>query len=122
MIADAPLAATTKVDGVLNKIAAFVEVAKSAAADGLTWAEFGELMISLLHLVVEQIDSVTTMTGEQKKALVLAAVGSLFDAVAGLAVPFFAKPLWLAVRPAVRSLILALASGGVEQILKLVRA
>lgn len=121
MVADSAVAATVSVDGILNKISAFVATAQSAAAGGLTWAEFGELMLALLRLVVEQIDAVTTMTGEQKKALVLTAVGSLFDAVAGMAVPFFARPLWLIAKPAVRSLIIALASGGVEQILVLVR-
>jgi hypothetical protein len=49
-------------------------------------------------------------------------VGDLFDAVADRAVPIVALPLWVVARPAVRSLVLALASGAIEQLLWLVRA
>ncbi len=63
-----------------------------------------------------------TLTGEQKKALALEAVGDLFDAVADRAVPPIAWPVWIVARPAVRSLVLALASGAIEQLLPLVRS
>jgi hypothetical protein len=53
--------------------------------------------------------------------MVLEAVASLFDALADKAVPVSAWPLWMLARPAVRSLVIALASGAVEQILPLVR-
>jgi len=122
MITAAPIAAADERSGLLDKIAAFIAVSRSAAADGLTWAEFGELMVGLLRLVVTVLDTVTNMTGEQKKALALQAVGDLFDAVADLAVPVIAYPLWLLARPAVRALVLALASGAIEQLLQLVRS
>lgn len=122
MITAAPIAAADERSGLLDKIAAFIAVSRSAAADGLTWAEFGELMVGLLRLVVTVLDTVTNMTGEQKKALALQAVGDLFDAVADLAVPVIAYPVWLLARPAVRSLVLALASGAIEQLLQLVRS
>jgi hypothetical protein len=41
--------------------------------------------------------------------------------VADKAVPTTVYPLWIICRPAVRSLVLALASGAVEQIIPLVR-
>lgn len=122
MITAAPIAAADERSGLLDKIAAFIAVSRSAAADGMTWAEFGELMVGLLRLVVTVLDTVTNMTGEQKKALALQAVGDLFDAVADLAVPVIAYPLWLLARPAVRALVLALASGAIEQLLQLVRS
>lgn len=122
MITAAPIAAADERSGLLDKIAAFIAVSRSAAADGLTWAEFGELMVGLLRLVVTVLDTVTNMTGEQKKALALQAVGDLFDAVADLAVPVIAYPVWLLARPAVRALVLALASGAIEQLLQLVRS
>lgn len=122
MITAAPIAAADERSGLLDKIAAFIAVSRSAAADGLTWAEFGELMVGLLRLVVTVLDAVTNMTGEQKKALALQAVGDLFDAVADLAVPVIAYPVWLLARPAVRALVLALASGAIEQLLQLVRS
>jgi len=122
VIAEAPIAAAEERVGLLDKIAAFVSAARAVAADGLTWAEFGELMVGLLRLVVAVLDTVTTLTGEQKKALALEAVGDLFDAVADRAVPPIAWPVWIVARPAVRSLVLALASGAVEQLLPLVRS
>lgn len=122
MIAAAPLAAADGPHGLLDKIAAFIAASRTAAADGLTWAEFGELLVGLLRLVVGVLDTVTTLTGEQKKALAMEAVADLFDAVADRAIPFAVWPVWILVRPAVRSLVLALASGAIEQILPLVRS
>ncbi|MEY3203958.1 MAG: hypothetical protein RLZZ21_289 [Planctomycetota bacterium] len=121
MIAAAPVAAAANVSGVLDKIHAFIATSKSAAADGLTWAEFGELLVALLRLVVAAIDTVTLLTGAEKKALTLEAVASLFDAVADRAVPAAVYPLWLLVRSPVRSLVIAIASGAIEQLLPLVR-
>jgi hypothetical protein len=116
------VAAATSLDsGLLSKVHAFVETAKSSAADGLTWVEFGDLMLALLRLVVSALDSVKSMTGAEKKAFALEAVGSLFDAVADYAVPVSVYPIWLIARPAVRVLVLAIASGSLEQVLPLVR-
>jgi hypothetical protein len=122
VISSAPVAAATSLDsGLLSKVHAFVETAKSSAADGLTWVEFGDLMVALLRLVVSALDSVKSMTGSEKKAFALEAVGSLFDAVADYAVPVSVYPIWLIARPAVRVLVLAIASGSLEQVLPLVR-
>lgn len=122
MIADAPTAVAESLDdGLLSKIEAFVSAAKSMSAGGITWSEFGELMLSLLKLVVTFLDSVSLMTGAEKKALAVMAVAKLFDAVADKAVPGAAWPLWVLVRPAVRSLVLAIASGSIESMLPLVR-
>lgn len=122
MIADAPIAvAEAAPGGVLTKTDAFISAARSLAADGLTWAEFGELLVALLHLAVAALDAVASMTGEEKKAAVLDAVGRLFDAVADRCVPLVLWPIWGLARGPVRLLVLALASGAVEQILPLVR-
>jgi hypothetical protein len=107
--------------GVLTKIDAFVTAARSASADGLTWAEFGELLVALLKLSVSLYDDVRQLSGAEKKAAVLDAVGRLFDAVADKAVPVAVYPIWIFARPAVRSLVLALAAGAIEQLLPLVR-
>jgi hypothetical protein len=122
MIASAPVAAAANLeDGLLAKISAFIATSRSAAADGITWAEFGELMLAMLRLVVTALDTVSTMTGPEKKALALSAVASLFDAVADKAVPLAVYPLWILVRSPVRSLVIAIASGAIEQLLPLVR-
>lgn len=122
MIADFPVAAAANREGVLNQVHAFVATAKSVAADGITWAEFGELMLALLRLVVTAIDNVMTMTGAEKKAFALEAVAQLFDAVADKAIPAAVYPLWLLVRSPIRSLVIAIAAGAIEQLLPLVRA
>lgn len=122
MISDAPIAAAGNMLGIYDKIAAFIATAKSAAADGLTWAEFGELLIALMRLSISTLDTVTGMSGAEKKAMVVEAVGMLFDAVADQAIPMAVYPLWLLVRPSVRSLMLAVASGAVERLLPLVRS
>lgn len=121
-IAASAAAAARNLDGgLLSKVVAFIETAKALAADGLTWAEFGELMLAMLRLVVTAIDTVNTLNGQEKKALALDAVAKLFDAVADRAVPAAVYPLWLLVRSPVRSLVLAIASGAIEQLLPLVR-
>ena len=122
MISDAPTKAANDVDGVLSKISAFVTTAKVKTADGLTWAEFGELMLALMRLTVAAADEVTTLTGPQKKALVLQGIGTLFDVVADRCVPMVTWPFWLLIRSPVRALVLAIASGAIEAVLPLVRS
>jgi hypothetical protein len=121
-IATGPLSAADEWNGFPNKIAAYIEAARLAAADGLTWTEFGELLLGLLRMTVDVLDAVLVMSGEAKKAMVLEAAGLLFDAVADKAVPVYLWPIWLVARPAVRSLVLALASGAVEIVLPMVRS
>jgi hypothetical protein len=116
-----PITEAVDQPGLLDKITTYIASAKVAAADGLTWSEFGELLLALLRLVVSALDSVATLSGKEKKALALDAVARLFDAVADYAVPVTLYPIWLVARPAVRSLVLALAGGVIEQLLPLVR-
>lgn len=104
------------------KVDLFLTAARSAAADGLTWQEFGEQLTALIRLSAETLDVVTGMSGPEKRSAVLEAVGLLFDAVASKCVPTVAFPLWLVARPAVRALLLAIAGGILEQVLPLTRA
>jgi hypothetical protein len=120
-ITTVPITEAVDQPGLLDKITTYIASAKVAAADGLTWSEFGELLLALLRLVVSALDSVATLSGREKKALALDAVARLFDAVADYAVPVTLYPIWLVARPAVRSLVLALAGGVIEQLLPLVR-
>jgi hypothetical protein len=121
-IATGPLSAADQWRCVPDKINAYIAAARLAAADGLTWAEFGELLVGLLRMSVDVLDAVLVMSGEQKKAWVVEAAGRLFDAIADKAVPRSLWLVWLIVRPAVRSLVLALAAGAVEQVLPMVRS
>jgi hypothetical protein len=107
--------------GLIDQVYAFIQAAKARAADGLTWGEFGELLLAMLRLVVPFLDNVKNMTGAEKKAFSLDAVGRLFDAVADFAIPATVYPLWILVRPAVRTLVLAIAGGVLEQYLSVFR-
>lgn len=122
MIADQPMLASTGQPSIVDKVRAFVLSAVVVAADGLTWREFGELLVGLLKVTVAALDKVAGMTGEEKKAVVMEAAALLFDMVADKAVPAYVYPLWLVARPAIRSLVLALASGAVEIVLPMVRS
>lgn len=121
MIAQASIAAASHASGIAEKITAFVQQAKASAADGLTWSEFGQLLLALLRLTTATLDQFDTLSGAEKKAMALEAVGLLFDAVADRCVPLVAYPVWVLARPAIRSLVLAIASGAIEQLLPLVR-
>jgi hypothetical protein len=120
MIANAPMAAGQQFTDVVNAAKAYIAAAKVAAADGLTWVEFGELLVGLLRLAVQTVD-VLNVPGEQKKAVVMEAAAALFDELADKAIPTVLWPFWVLARPSVRSLVLALASGAVEQILPMLR-
>jgi hypothetical protein len=121
MITDAPLVAAAGHGNLMAQVAAFLEVAKRSAADGITWAEFGELLLAVLRLSITTLDAVQGMTGAEKKELALSAVAALFDTLADKAVPLVVWPVWILARPAIRSLVLALASGAVEIVLPMTR-
>jgi hypothetical protein len=120
MISSAPITVAGNLYTVADKIAAFIATARSAAADGITVAEFGELTVALLKTVMAALDSLPE-GGAAKKQWTLYAVGLLFDAVTDKAVPTLAYPVWLIVRPTVRQLVLLATSGAIESLLPLVR-
>jgi hypothetical protein len=121
-VSDAPLAAASAFTDIGRQVSAFLAVARVKAADGITWQEFGQLMVALMRLGVSTLDSVATLTGPQKKVLVLEAVAVLFDTLAGRCVPIVTYPAFMAIRPALRALILAIASGAIEALIPLVRS
>jgi hypothetical protein len=121
MIADAPVSAASRFTDVVAASRAYVLTARLAAADGISWAEFGELLAGLLR-VLTQAAELLNATGEEKKAAVVHGAASLFDAVADKCVSPWVWAFWWSIRPSVRALVLAIASGAVEQILPLVRS
>jgi hypothetical protein len=122
MIADTPVAAATRHLTLLSQVQSFVEEARRAAGDGLTWSEFGELLVALLRLSIATLDTMSGLSGAEKKELAVAAVAALFDTVADRAVPTVVWPVWLLARPAIRSLVLAMAGGAIEVLLPMVRS
>jgi hypothetical protein len=120
-ISDAPVAATAKLETLADKLAAFLVTARLKASDGLTLHEFGELFFAFLRLAVESVDGLTTLTGEQKRAAVMASAAVVFDTIAPLAVPKLFWPFWVVQRSFIRVVFLAVASGALEVILPLTR-
>jgi len=120
MISSSPTTIANNLYDLEQRIQAFVGAAMSAAAKGLSVSDFAELSISLLRIVIATADSLPAGNSE-KKSWCVQAVGDLFDAVAVLAVPKTFLPIWWAIRPAVRNLVLLAAGGAVEALLPLVR-
>jgi hypothetical protein len=120
MISSAPIAATTDLLSLADKVRAFVATARSAAAGGVTISEFAELTVSLLKIAMAAADAIP-VDGADRKVFVLNAVGLLFDNVADKAIPPLAWPVWLIVRTAARQLLLLVAAGAIESLLPLVR-
>jgi hypothetical protein len=121
MVADAPIAAARPFSDIADKVTAFLVTARVSARDGLTWMEFGALVAALVRLSVETLDATQNLTGEEKRAIVLEAVGVLFDSLAVMCVPYATYPFWFVIRPAARALVVAIAAGTIETILPLVR-
>jgi len=122
MISEAPVSAALKFSDLSSQVTAYLATVRIAAVGGLTWIEFGQLTIALLQLTTTTLDGISTLTGQQKQELAMEAVAALFDSVADKCIPLAAWPLWVLARGTVRSLILALAAGALEQLLPLVRA
>lgn len=115
-------AADNTLAAAVSRVNAFLAQVREDARDGLNWVEFGRILTQLLYLAVSALDAVTTMTGDQKKDVVLTAAASLFDSFADRCVPLAAWPAWVLIRPATRLLILSLAAGAVEALLRISRS
>lgn len=122
MISDSAIRSATPYVTIAERVQVFIAAAREASRDGISWVEFGELTVAVLRVSIQTLDQVTTLSGAEKKAIALEAVAALFDTLADKCVPLAMYPLWILARPAIRSLVLALASGAVESLLPIVRA
>lgn len=106
-----------------QQVSELVRFTVETAKDGLTW---GELLILQKRFTESamSIAALANLSGEQKKAFVLEAVGMLFDALAGR-VSLLVLPWWLswivwlagpAIRPILRQVFIAAAATLIEQL------
>ena len=109
-VTDLPLASASAQPDLVSKVLAFVAHAKADAADGLSVAEFGELLFELLKLAMDGVAGLE-VPGVDKKQFVMNSVATLFDAVADSCVPIYLVPVWWLAKPVIRALILALIGG-----------
>lgn len=121
MVSDSAIAVANEEPGLAEKVKAYVLHAKALAKDGISVSDFAELATSLLRLAVSALDSIPA-DGEQKKLWAVAAVASLFDAVADKCVPIYFVPFWVVSRSTVRAIVLLAAGGVVQSLLPIVRA
>lgn len=116
-----PIAVASSATGLNQKLAAYLEVARQKASDGLTVAELAELVLGALRLSIAAVDNLS-VPGADKKATVVEMAAVVFDQFADLVIPVALRPLWWVFRPAVRSLVCSLAAGAVEVLLPLIRS
>ena len=107
-------------DDYVLKLSEFMEEAKRRAVDGVSTADVTALTLDAMRIAMTMLDGMV-MDGKGKKAEVLRVAEYFFDSFADLCVPTIAKPLWWLMRPAVKALVMQLASGAVEALLPIVR-
>ena len=91
--------AEESIANVSARLNVFFASAREQAKDGLTWQEFGRLLVQLLWMSVEGLDAVASLTGPQKREVAVTAAAVLFDTLADKAVPVAAWPAWMLLRP-----------------------
>jgi hypothetical protein len=72
-------------------------------------------------MAIAALDSIP-VDGVERKAIVIAFVGDIFDEFADRVVPLPAWPVWIIAKPTVRIIALAIAAGATEALLPLVRS
>jgi hypothetical protein len=107
---------------VTARVNALLATAREQAKDGLTWQEFGRLLVQLLYIAVDGLEAVSSLTGPQKREVAVTAAAVLFDTLADKCVPVTVWPAWMLIRPATRVLVLSLAAGAVEALLRIARS
>lgn len=105
----------------LTEIGDFLTGVRARAKDGISISDLAQACVEGMRLAIALLDRLS-MPGAEKKAEVLKLVAYLFDQFSDGCVPLVAKPIWWIVKPAVRSLVLAIASGAVESLLPIVRS
>lgn len=104
-----------------EQVKGFITDAQAKAADGISVADFAEMAVELLRIVIATLDTIPA-DNAAKKQWAISAVAMLFDELADKAVPVVLWPVWMVVRPAVRQLVLMAASGLIEGMIPIVRA
>ena len=120
-ISQMPIAVAEDATGLNQKLAAYIEVARQKASDGLTVSELAELVLGALRLSIAAVDDLSA-PGADRKATVVEMAATVFDQFADRVIPPPLRPVWWVFRPAARSLVCSLAAGAVEVLLPLIRS
>jgi hypothetical protein len=106
----------------MDQVAAFLNTVHKRSADGTTVAELAQNTVDAMRLTMSLLETVSSLSGEEKKAEVLKLVAYVFDTYSDSCVPLLAKPLWWIAKPALRAIVMQVASGVVESLLSAMRA
>jgi len=120
MIAQAAVNEASKQDGLAEQVRIYLVTAKELAEDGITLAEFTELVIGGARISISALDAMR-LDGSDKKAIAVDIALQVFDALDRFLVPVWLLPFWFVIRPASRAIAAQLAAGVVETILPLLR-
>jgi len=93
-------------------IKSFIERQVAAFSDGATWQELAAAVKDAISTFVVAATQFTGLTGPEKKALVLTAVGTVFDSLWPLVAGW---SLWLyAAKPVIRPIVMYLVGEWIE--------
>ena len=102
------------------RIELFLAALRERARGGITASELAASAVEGMALAISLLD-MRLLPGEGKKAEVLKLAAYVFDTYSDRCIPLLALPMWWCVKPAVRMLLIAVASGAVEPLLHLTR-
>ncbi|MBL6911107.1 MAG: hypothetical protein ISR34_11875 [Pirellulales bacterium] len=120
MIAQAAVNEASKQTGLAEQVRIYIATAQELAEDGLTLAEFSELVIGGVRIGISALDAMR-LDGSDKKAIAVDIALQVFDALDRFLVPVWLLPFWFVIRPAARAIAAQLAAGAVETLLPLLR-
>lgn len=89
-------------------------------SDGVSVTDVVSILIGGLSVAIYSVDELPA-TGEERKFLVVDAVGTLFDVWAYAVAPLPVKAVWFIVSPSLKVMVQAMASAGVEMLLPIIR-
>lgn len=103
-------------------ITGFIADAREKAKGGLTATEIADLLLRLVRMLMNAVDSLDA-PGASKKALVLDGVAQVWDAIVPFVpIPWYARPFWALFQPTAKGAVLAAASALIELWLPDIRA
>ena len=109
-------------DEFFSTIAGFIQDVRDKSADGLTIAEAAGLLNEFLSKSIHLAD-ILGNPGNDKKTLVLQALGTAFDYVwPAIPLPMLLSPFRVFLTPAARTIVLAIGSGMIDAMVARMRA
>lgn len=104
----------------VTTLESFLKDTRARFSDGISLSDFGRTVFDGLRICIATVDALP-MPGVERKEVVMAWAGDLFEAVSPLLVPTIAWPAWVLFRGTAKSVFLLVVSGAVESLLPIIR-